>query len=147
MPYQGLEVEEPQVIPQIRPTYAQGASDKFSNNGSNDHQAFWSDSRTQDRIIELVVKALVNRGVNITESYDEWTKVGWALKAHPYGERLFHELSACSQKYNSAQTAQKWRQLGRSNTVSYNYLIHACKQNLGDGEYHSIKQQVWRELR
>ena len=151
MPYQGLEVEEPQVIPQTRLTYAQryaqGVSDNSSNNGSNDYQVFWSDPRTQDRIIELVVKALVNRGINITESYDEWTKVGWALKAHPYGERLFHELSACSQKYNSAQTAQKWRQLGRSNTVSYNYLIHACKQNLGDGEYHSIKQQVWRELR
>lgn len=146
-PYQGLVVDEPQVIPQVRPMYRQPQSNASNGFGNGyDNKAFWEDPRTQDRIIELIVKALVARNINITESYDEWTKVGWALKAHPYGERLFHELSACSRKYNSAQTAQKWRQLGRSHTVSYHYLIHACKQNLGEGEYHNILRQVWREL-
>lgn len=149
-PYQGLQMEEPQVIPQARPMYQQRSSQSPSNASSvygngYDNKAFWNDPRTQDRIIELIVKALVSRNINITESYDEWTKAGWALKAHPYGERLFHELSACSQKYNAAQASQKWRQLGRSTTVSYDYLIHACKENLGQGEYHSILQQVWRE--
>ena len=113
--------------------------------GGYGDKAFWEDPRTQDRIIELIVKAMVSRNINITESYDEWTKAGWALKAHPYGERLFHELSACSRKYNSAQTAQKWRQLGSSHTVSYHYLFHAAKQNLGEAEYHAILQQVWKE--
>ena len=150
-PYQGLQMDEPQVMPQARPMYQQRSSQHPSNAssayGSNgyDNKAFWNDPRTQDRIIELIVKALVSRNINITESYDEWTKVGWALKAHPYGERLFHELSACSRKYNASQASQKWRQLGRSTTVSYHYLIHAAKENLGIGEYHSILQQVWRE--
>ena len=144
-PYQGLATDEPQVIPQVRPMYRQSQSNASSAYGGSDNRAFWNDPRTQDRIIELIVKALVSRNINITESYDEWTKAGWALKAHPYGERLFHELSACSQKYNAAQASQKWRQLGSSHTVSYNYLIHACKENLGQGEYHSILQQVWRE--
>ena len=148
-PYQGLQMDEPQVIPQARPMYLQRSSQSPSNAssayGGSDNSAFWNDPRTQDRIIELIVKALVSRNINITESYDEWTKAGWALKAHPYGERLFHELSACSRKYNAAQSSQKWRQLGSSHTVSYHYLIHACKVNLGEGEYHSILQQVWRE--
>ena len=149
-PYQGLQMEEQQVMPQARPMYLQRSSQSPSNASSAygngyDNKAFWNDPRTQDRIIELIVKALVSRNINITESYDEWTKAGWALKAHPYGERLFHELSACSRKYNAAQSSQKWRQLGSSHTVSYHYLIHACKVNLGEGEYHSILQQVWRE--
>ena len=142
-PYQGLVTEEPQVIPRERPMYRQPQSN--ASYGGYGDKAFWEDPRTQDRIIELIVKAMVSRGINITESYDEWTKAGWALKAHPYGERLFHELSACSRKYNSAQTAQKWRQLGNSHTVSYHYLFHAAKQNLGEAEYHAILQQVWKE--
>lgn len=144
-PYQGLATDEPQVIPQARPMYRQPQSNASSAYGGSDNRAFWNDPRTQDRIIELIVKALVSRNINITESYDEWTKAGWALKAHPYGKRLFHELSACSRKYNAAKASQKWRQLGRSTTVSYNYLIHACKQNLGEAEYHSILRQVWAE--
>ena len=144
-PYQGLATDEPQVIPQARPMYRQSQSNASTAYGGSDNSAFWNDPRTQDRIIELIVKALVNRRINITESYDEWTKAGWALKAHPYGERLFHELSACSRKYNAAQASQKWRQLGSSHTISYHYLIHAFKANLGEGEYHSILQQVWRE--
>lgn len=144
-PYQGLATDEPQVIPQARPMYRQPQSNASSAYGGSDNRAFWNDPRTQDRIIELIVKALVSRRINITESYDEWTKTGWALKAHPYGERLFHELSACSRKYNASPASQKWRQLGRSTTVSYNYLIHVCKQNLGEAEYHSILRQVWAE--
>lgn len=142
-PYQGLATDEPQVVPRARPMYRQPQSNA-SYCGYVD-KSFWEDPRTQDRIIELIVKAMVSRNINITESYDEWTKAGWALKAHPYGERLFHELSACSRKYNSAQTAQKWRQLGSSHTVSYHYLIHVAKQNLGEAEYHAILQQVWKE--
>lgn len=109
---------------------------------------FWQDSRTQDRLVELCVKSLVSRHINITEDYDDWVKAGWALKSHPYGERLFHELSACSQKYNAAQTAHKWQQLGQSNTVTGNYLIHALKQS-SDGEliYRDLCRQVWNELR
>lgn len=140
-PYRGLLLDEPQVIPQAVPQAQRNYTRAYSQ-GYND---FWQNPRTQDRLIELIVKTLVGRGINITESYDEWTKVGWALKAHPYGESLFHELSACSRKYNQAQAAQKWRQLGRSNTVTYNYLVHAAKQNLGEAEYHAIKQRVWAE--
>lgn len=109
--------------------------------------AFWDDTRVQDRLIEVVARALVDRNINITETYDEWCKVGWALKAHPYGERLFHSLSACSQKYNAVQTAHKWQQLGSSTTVTGNYLIHVAKQELGEMTYRDLCRQVYNELK
>lgn len=107
----------------------------------------WEDPRVQDRIVELIVKCMVERRINITEEYDDWCKAGWALKTHPYGEQLFHKLSACSSKYRQPDTAHKWQQLGVSKTVSYGYLIHACKNALGADVYRAICRQVWQELK
>ncbi len=107
---------------------------------------FWEEPHVQDRLLELVVKTMVSKRINITEDYDDWCKVGWALKSHPYGERMFHELSACSQKYNAENTSHKWQQLGMSTTVTGNYLIHACKQALGEEEYRRIRRRVWNEM-
>ncbi len=109
--------------------------------------AFWDDPRVQDRLLELVVKTMVSRQINITEDYEDWCKVGWALKGHPYGERMFHELSACSQKYNSAHCTHKWQQLGTSKTVTRNYLLHAGKEALGETDYWNIKKRVWEEMK
>ncbi len=116
-----------------------------TTNRPND--GFWDNPRVQDRLTEVVVKAMVSRGINITEDYDEWCKAGWALKSHPYGESLFHSLSACSKKYNQAATAHKWAQLGTSTTITQNYIIHAAKTTLGDGTYHALCRQVWNELK
>jgi hypothetical protein len=107
----------------------------------------WEDPRVQDRLVELIVKRMVDRRINITEEYDDWCKTGWALKTHPYGEQLFHKLSACSSKYRQPDTAHKWQQLGVSKTVSYGYLIHACKNALGADAYRDICRQVWQELK
>lgn len=109
--------------------------------------AFWQDSRVQDRLVELCVRALVSRRIDITDKYEDWVKAGWALKEHPYGERLFHDLSACSSKYNPAVTSHKWNQLGASNTVTYAYLIHATKECVGESVYRDICKQVWNELK
>ncbi len=107
----------------------------------------WNDPRVQDRLVEVIVRRMAERGVNITEGYADWCKAGWALKAHPYGEQLFHALSACSSKYRQSDTAYKWQQLGVSKTVSYGYLIHACKTVLGEDAYRAICRQVWNELK
>lgn len=149
--YKGVEADVPQVMPLCE--YGSYDSNYIRNGlmaqplGNRSSLAFWQDQRVRDRLIEVVVKALVSRGVNITEDYDDWVKTGWALKGHPYGERLFHELSACSRKYNAMDTAHKWQQLGQSKTVTGNYLIHACKQCLGENAYRELCKQVWNELR
>ncbi len=148
--YRGLDVEAPRIVP--RPQNVYGGYHRTTDNTARPYDrstasAFWDEPRVHDRLIELLVKELVSRRVNITESYEDWCKAGWALKGHPYGERLFHELSACSRKYNAANTAHKWQQLGQSTTVTGNYLIHACKQCLSVDEYRSICRRVWEELK
>ena len=146
VPYKGLEGEQSQLVSLAsRQAYR-------SNHANVDYQAegnsnFWEQRRVQDRLIEVIVQELVGNHRNIAESYDEWVKTGWALRSHPYGLHLFHQLSRCSSKYNEAQTNQKWQQLGDSQTVTYNYLIHSCKVELGEDAYRNICRRVWSEMK
>lgn len=146
VPYKGLEGEQVQLVSSAsRQAYR-------SHNANVDYQVegnsnFWGQQRVQDRLVEVIVQELVGNQKNITESYDDWVKAGWALRSHPYGLELFHQLSRCSSKYNEAQTNLKWQQLGNSKTVTYNYLIHACKVALGEETYRQICRRVWSELK
>lgn len=146
VPYKGLEGEQSQLVSLAsRQTY----SSHHENVGyrAEDNSNFWEQQRAQDRLIEVIVQELVGNHRNITESYDEWVKAGWALRSHPYGLHLFHQLSRCSSKYNEAQTNLKWQQLGNSQTVTYNYLIHACKVELGEDAYRQICRRIWNEMK
>ena len=146
VPYKGLEGEQYQLVSLAsRQTY----SSHHENVGyrAEDNSNFWEQQRVKDRLVEVIVQELVGNHRNITESYDEWVKAGWALRSHPYGLHLFHQLSRCSSKYNEAQTNLKWQQLGNSQTVTYNYLIHACKVELGEDAYRQICRRVWSEMK
>ena len=145
VPYRGVLEDVPQIIPQaVRQSYR---SDGYTAYHEECGAQFWEQQRVQDRLIEVIVQELVANHKNITESYDEWTKAGWALRSHPYGLDLLHQLSRCSHKYNEGQTNVKWSQLGGSKTVTYNYLIHACKVCLGEETYRQICRRVWSELK
>lgn len=145
IPYRGLAEDMPQVMPQaVRQSYRSEGNITYNNDGG---AQFWEQQRVQDRLIEVIVQELVANHKNITESYEKWTKVGWALRSHPYGLHLFHELSRCSQKYNEGQTNVKWNQLGCSKTVTYNYLIHAYKVAFDEEKYRQICRRVWSELK
>ena len=146
VPYKGLEGEQSQLVSLAsRQTYSSHHENVEHRAEDNSH--FWEQQRAQDRLIEVIVQELVGNHRNITESYEEWVKVGWALRSHPYGLHLFHQLSRCSSKYNEAQTNLKWQQLGDSQTVTYNYLIHACKVELGEDAYRQICRRVWSEMK
>ena len=146
VPYKGLEGEQSQLVSlALRQTYSSHHENVEHRAEDNSH--FWEQQRAQDRLIEVIVQELVGNHRNITESYEEWVKVGWALRSHPYGLHLFHQLSRCSSKYNEAQTNLKWQQLGDSQTVTYNYLIHACKVELGEDAYRKICRRVWSEMK
>lgn len=145
VPYRGLAEDIPQVMPQ---TVGQSYRPEGSVTNNDEGGAkFWEQQRVQDRLVEVIVQELVAHHKNITESYEQWTKTGWALRSHPYGLDLFHQLSRCSQKYNEAQTNVKWNQLGNSKKVTYNYLIHACKVQLGKETYRQICRRVWNEMK
>lgn len=146
VPYRGVVEDMPQVTPQTtRQSYRSGSYATYNDNEGE--AQFWEQQRVQDRLIELIVEELVRNHKNITESYEEWVKVGWALRSHPYGLDLFHELSRCSQKYNEGQTNVKWNQLGSSKIVTYNYLIHAYKVAFDEEKYRQICRRVWSELK
>lgn len=146
VPYKGLEGEQSQLVSLAsRQTYRSHHENVGYRTEDNSH--FWEQQRAQDRLIEVIVQELVGNHRNIAESYDEWVKVGWALRSHPYGIHLFHQLSRCSSKYNEAQTNLKWQQLGNSQTVTYNYLVHACKVELGEDAYRQICRRVWNEMK
>ena len=146
VPYKGLEGEQSQLVSLAsRQTYRSHHENVGYRTEDNSH--FWEQQRAQDRLIEVIVQELVGNHRNIAESYDEWVKVGWALRSHPYGIHLFHQISRCSSKYNEAQTNLKWQQLGNSQTVTYNYLVHACKVELGEDAYRQICRRVWNEMK
>ena len=55
---------------------------------------------------DRIINEMVQRGVNICESYSEWLTAGFAL-VRQFGENgrhYFHSLSAMSSKYNAADT-------------------------------------------
>lgn len=145
VPYKGLEEDQSQLVSLAsRQAYrSHHANVDYQVEGNSN---FWEQRRVQVRLIEVIVQELVGNHRNIAESYDEWVKVGWALRSHPYGLHLYHQLSRCSSKYNEAQTNLKWQQLGNSQTVTYNYLIHACKVELGEDAYRQICRMVWSEM-
>ena len=146
VPYKGLEGEQfPLVSLASLKTYR--SHHENVDYRAEDNSRFWEQQRVKDRLIEVIVQELVVNHRNIAESYDEWVKAGWALRSHPYGLHLFHQLSRCSSKYNEAQTNLKWQQLGDSQTVTYNYLIHACKVELGEDAYRQICRRVWSEMK
>lgn len=146
VPYKGLEGEQSQLVSLVS-IQAYRSHHENVEYRTEDNSNFWEQQRVQDRLIEVIVQELVGNHRNIAESYDEWVKAGWALRSHPYGIHLFHQLSRCSSKYNEAQTNLKWQQLGNSQTVTYNYLIHACKVELGEDAYRQICRRVWSEMK
>ena len=146
VPYKGLEGEQSQLVSLVS-RQAYRSHHENVEYRTEDNSKFWEQQRAKDRLIEIIVQELVGNHRNITESYDEWVKAGWALRSHPYGLHLFHQLSRCSSKYNEAQTNLKWQQLGNSQTVTYNYLIHACKVELGEDAYRQICRRVWNEMK
>lgn len=146
VPYKGLEDEQSQLVSLVS-RQAYRSHHENVEYRTEDNSNFWEQQRAQDRLIEVIVQELVGNHRNIAESYDEWVKAGWALRSHPYGLHLYHQLSRCSSKYNEVQTNLKWKQLGNSQTVTYNYLIHACKVELGEDAYRQICRRVWSEMK
>ena len=74
--------------------------------------------RDTDAKAELlaVIDEVVSRGINITESYHDWLRVGFALawELGPEGRDAFHQLSAQSTKYRQEECERKWHEVLRT---------------------------------
>ena len=88
-------------------------------------------TNSKDELIALI-SVLIARGINITETYLDWIKVGWALAEElgTEGREYFHQLSAASSKYNQRECEVKWHSLLRSNSgrVTGNTIFWMAEQ-------------------
>ena len=79
VPYKGLEGEQVQLVSLAsRQAYRSHAANVDYQVESDSN--FWCQQRVQDRLVEVIVQELVSNQKNITESYDDWVKAGWALR-------------------------------------------------------------------
>lgn len=70
---------------------------------------------------DRIIRELVDGNINITESYDDWIKVGMALK-NEYGDEGLHywvALSQISDKYKPGQCERKWPTFNGNGRVSF----------------------------
>lgn len=79
-----------------------------------------------------IIKKIINEGVNITDDYDDWLRVGFAI-AKEYGEsgrKIFHDLSSISSKYNPQQCDSKYNScLKTTGAVSMGTIISLYNKN------------------
>ena len=146
VPYRGLEKQEGVVLaPKAAVTnYShQSQSSAAPQNGYTRPDHWWEDRDYILRMTELLVSAMVSGRHSITSEYGDWVKVGWSLKHHPQGERLFHQLSSIDPNYKPGETSQKWNQLGGAKTVTHEYLFSQCRHALGDEDYKRISREAW----
>ena len=76
---------------------------------------------TVDNIGDLV-NAIVSNGRCITDDYNDWLKVGFALAGHlgEGGRQYFHQLSSMSGKYNQTECDKKYNNCLRSSGSGVN---------------------------
>lgn len=109
---------------------------------------------TEDRI-EKAVRELEQKGIDITQSHDEWKKAGAAI-AHYLGERgrnIFHRIAAQYQGYSERENDRLFNNLLRSYTgrqadiASFFYLCKMYGVNVGHKKGLQMPQVKPRETR
>ena len=85
------------------------------------------------RWVEQYINAITARGIDITDSYNNWLQLGFAL-ATEFGEegrQYFHDVSRCYPKYNQDEANKKYTGLLSSSTgrVGIGTFFHLCKSH------------------
>jgi hypothetical protein len=90
---------------------------------------------SKDSDVEYIIGQIQNLGIDITTSYEDWLKVGFAI-ADEYGENgrnFYHILSQNHPEYNTATTDKKYDSLLRgrnsSKRVSIRSLFYIAAQH------------------
>jgi hypothetical protein len=98
------------------------------------------------RRAEAIADVLVQRGIDITRSHDEWKKAGAAI-AHKFGEQgrdLFHRIAAQYPGYNERENDRLYTNMMRSysgttaNIASFYYLCQQYGVEVGGGHRHTL---------
>lgn len=80
--------------------------------------------------VEKCCRLIVDRGIDITATYDDWFHVGAALASlGERGHNLFHLVSSQNLKYKAAETDKKFDNLLRNiSSINIGTFFHICSQ-------------------
>lgn len=83
---------------------------------------------TIDKVEKLVTK-LERLNIDITASYADWYKVGFALATlpEPWGRHFFHRVSRLCSKYNEGECERKFTLLRNPRSVGIGTFFTICK--------------------
>lgn len=97
------------------------------------HSTVISDSKfTQTQRLQLLEKALPLLKTERIENYDDWIKVGMALKEFgSVGFKLWNEWSKKSDKYSEEINSEKWRTFNEECGVTIGSIIYWAKEDSG----------------
>lgn len=95
-------------------------------------QSSFNDRELTPEEIQCVVNRLVNGNIDITDDYNDWLRIGFAL-ANELGENgrsVFHDVSRMSSKYNPTDCDKQYDACLRSNKqgVTISTFFHMAKQ-------------------
>ena len=95
---------------------------------------------------QALVNEVVTRGINLFESFDDWTKGAFALSnLGEDGRSMFKSISKLSSKYSEAENNRKFTNaLHTNNKVGIASFIYMCRQHGIDTNKFYIKDDVER---
>lgn len=103
------------------------------------HRSPGSNTRSQ---VELLVSQIQSQKIDITQGYETWLKIGFAL-ADEFGENgreMFHAVSHFHQEYSERETDRQFKKCIRGNGqgVTIASFFHICKEyGIAAGVNHS----------
>lgn len=85
------------------------------------------DSKVQ--AVETLVSKLEMHHIDITDSYNDWYRIGFALAnlPNPIGRQMFHRVSAICKKYNPQECDKKFDILQRPEKIGLGTFFHICE--------------------
>ena len=79
--------------------------------------------------VETLVSKLEMHHIDITDSYNDWYRIGFALAnlPNPIGRQMFHRVSAICKKYNPQECDKKFDTLQRPEKIGLGTFFHICE--------------------
>ena len=80
--------------------------------------------------MDRIVSDICSRGINITESYEDYLKTGMAIanEYHEVGRTYFHAVASMSSKYNSKECDKKYNSCLKTSRVKIGTFLYMAKQ-------------------
>jgi hypothetical protein len=82
--------------------------------------------------LERLIATIQKKNINITQNYDDWIKIGYALVSYgEKGKEYFHRLSSLDTRYNPIETEKTFKKLcmTNKNKISLGTLFHIAKEH------------------